>query len=166
MDKPLSRKDAFYLCGSICVALSLFCIIPSQFEINSAKEAMHWLPKQAEITDSRVVSSTTYSDNRKSTSYRAEIKGIWVENQRPFEIERIFFAQIQDRAIVEQTVKEYPPGKVVTVFVAPDNPYRVILKKDVSLTSMYWMQAVGAIFIIFGLIIFSEAKKKTPPPVL
>jgi len=166
MDKPLSRKDGLYLCGSLCVAFSLFCIVFPQNEINAAKEAMLWLPKKAEITHSRVVSTTNYDENRKSTSYVAEIKGVWVEDRGGFIIERISYAQISDRAMVENIVREYPPGKVATVFVAPDNPNHVILKKDVSLSAMYWMQAVGACFIIAALIIFSEARKlKTPPPV-
>lgn len=166
MDKPLSGKDALYLCGSFCVVLSLFCIVFPQQEINAAKEAMHWLPKKAEITHSRVVSTTTYGDNRTSTSYRADIKGVWVEDQGGFIIERVSYPQISDRSLVENIVREYPVGKIVTVFVAPDEPYRVILKKDVSLNSMYWAQAVGACFIIVALILFSEARKKTPTKIL
>jgi len=151
------RRAARKFFGVILLIFGLFFIIPSQHEINKAREGQDWRPRQAEITYSRVAQ---FGGGRADDAphYRADIGGRFLDDGQEFKIEQIAFAQIDTGSMARDYVRRYPVGKVAEVFASPDDPTRVILVKGVPVTAMYLLQGLGALLVAGALILFWRAR--------
>lgn len=155
----LRKRAACRFFGVILVIFGLFFIIPSQHEINEAMQARDWPPAKARITHSAVLrfgGSTVGTPD--APSYRADIRGVLLESGRAFALETISFGKIVTRGRVREYVGKNPVGAVVTVYVSPDDPSQVILEKEVDVTMMYLLEAIGGalLLIAVGLFIWSR----------
>lgn len=152
------RPAAFRFFAVILTAFGLFLILPSQCEIERARQASDWEPRQARITHSEVAQ---YGGGRAEDlpRYRADIRGVLLDGDRAFEIERIGFARIGTGSRVREYVRRYPVGEVVQVYVSPENPDRVVLVRDASPTPMYLLQAVGAVLIAIAAVLLMRARR-------
>ncbi|MGD2082481.1 MAG: DUF3592 domain-containing protein [Chromatiales bacterium] len=152
------RPAALRFFAVILTAFGLFLILPSQCEIERAREAADWEPREARITHSEVA---RYGGGRAEDPprYRADIRGVMLDSDRAFQIERIGFARIGTGSEVREYVRRYPEGEVVQVYVSPEDPDRVVLVRDASPTPMYLLQAAGAASIAIAVLLLLRARR-------
>ena len=152
------RPAALRLLAAILAAFGLFLIVPAQWEIERARQAADWEPRQARITRSEV---ETLGDGRAEDlpRYRADIRGVLLDGGPAFEIERIGFARIGTGAEVREYVRRYPVGETVEVYVSPQDPDRVVLVRDAAPTPMYLLQGAGAALIAIAAFVLLRARR-------
>ena len=152
------RPAALRLLAAVLTAVGLFLIVPSQWEIDRAREAADWEPREARITHSEVdeIGGGRAEDVPR---YRADIRGVLLDEDRAFEIERIGFARIGTGDEVRETVRRYPVGEVVEVYVSTVYPDRVVLVRDAAPTPMYLLQGAGAALIAIAVFLLLRARR-------
>ena len=133
--KRPNKKGLYRFLSVILIAFGLFFIIPSPFEINQANEASDWRPRRAEITDSNLMQ---------------------FGGGRGRDIPR-FVPEISHKTLAERYVQRFAEGRTVDVYVSPDDPGKVVLIRDVPLTKMYLLQAIGGILIALAVYLFFKA---------
>ncbi|MFC1703283.1 DUF3592 domain-containing protein [Candidatus Omnitrophota bacterium] len=155
-NKP-NKPALFKALSVILVIIGLFLIIPSQFDINKVNEAKNWLPRKARITLSKVIElrGSSTGDRR----YIAEIKGVFLDNNQDFDVYRVSFGQISGQSTGKEHVKMFPVGKTVEVYVSPDDPEKVILIRDVPLTSMHTLQGIGGFLMLIAMALFIKRRQ-------
>ncbi len=57
-------------------------------------------------------------------------------------------------------MRRYAEGTRVTAFVDPDEPDRVVLERETSLTSMYLLQALGAVLLVLAVLAFRRSRRE------
>lgn len=152
------RPGALRLLAAVLTALGLFLILPSQWEIDRARQAADWEPHEARITRSEVedMGGGRAADLPR---YRVDVRGLLLNEGQEFEIERIGFARIGTAAEARETLRRYPVGEVVEVYVSPQDPDRVVLIRDASPAPMYLLQAAGAALIAIAVVLLLRARR-------
>lgn len=158
-DKPALYKALGVL---LCVLASFF-IAPSWYEIQQARQASEWIAKSARITRAEV---GRYGGGRAHDIPRhaIDMQGIFLDSGQAFKVERIAFAQFSELDRIRAIIAEYTAGSEVVVYVAPDNPDRVVLQKDVDILPMIALICLGGVLAILGGIMFLKGKKSGEQP--
>jgi len=156
--KGPNKKGLYRFLAVILIVFGLFFIIPSQFEINQATEAADWLPRRAKITHSNLAQ---FGGGRGHDIPRfvPRIEGVFLDTGEEFKVYRVSFAEISHKTLAEHYVDRFAEGRTVEVYVSPEDPAKVVLIRDVSLTPMILLQAVGGILIALAVYLFFKAGK-------
>ena len=112
-----------------------------------ARASTEWLPVEARILDSEVVSErggTPYFFPR--VTYQYEVQGLTYHSSNVVLV-KVEYALAEARAIVGK----YPAGARVLAYVDPADPRTAVLEPGVGNTRQYATSAVvGGIFTVFG----------------
>jgi hypothetical protein len=87
------------------------------------------------------------------------MRGIFLESNENFVVERIAFGQFSDLRQIRALVNQYPPGSEMIVYSAPDNPSRVVLRKDADIMPMILMIFLGGACALFGGMAYLKGRK-------
>jgi hypothetical protein len=153
------NKPALYKAlGVLFFGLAIFFAIPSLYEIQQATQAADWIPRSARIINAEVAQ---YGGGRAHDIPRhtIDIQGTFSDSNQIFKVERIAFAQFNDLSQIRAVVAQYPPGSELIVYVAPDNPARVVLQKDVDISPMALMICLGGVCALLGAVAYLKGKK-------
>ncbi len=159
-DKKPNKKALYRFLAVILIVFGLFFILPSQHEINQAGRAAGWIPRPAKIIHSDL---RQYGGGRAHDipRYTPGIRGVFLDTGREFKVYRVSFAEISHKSLAEEYVNRFAAGRTVEVYVSPEDPTKVVLIRDVSLTQMYLLEALGSFLIVIALyLLFKSGKTK------
>jgi hypothetical protein len=154
--KP-NKRALYRFSAAILISFGLFFIIPSQIEINRAKQAENWIPRKAKITHSNI---RQFGGGRAHdiARYVPDIRGAFLDNNETFEVFRVSFAKVSNKSLAEGYVNRFSEGAIVEVYVSPTAPHKVVLIKDVSVTQMYIMEAIGGLLIALAVLSLGKSR--------
>ncbi len=156
MKKAISDLLSLEWIPFIFIPLGLFLILPSQNEIDLAREARNWKEVKAKISISKLQRGA-------DGGQILVIEGTILSTNQRFKTSRVCFGEIGTRSKKIKYLKRFPRGAVVDVYISPLDSSNVILINSNSLSDMYLLQSIG-IFLIFisliPVIIKIIAKKK------
>jgi hypothetical protein len=153
------NKSALYKAlGVLLWGLAIFFILPSIYEIQQATQAADWTPQNARITYAEVAQ---YGGGRAHDVplHAIDIQGKFLDTNETFKVERIAFGQFNDLSQIRMIIAQHPPGSELIVYVAPDDPNRVVLVKDVNIFSMIYLITLGCACAFVGTAIYLRGRK-------
>lgn len=117
--------------------------------LQNARVSESWPMTDGEITYSQIQIST----DDDGTSYHADVRFVYVAEDRRYEADTVSFGQYgsSDRNHAAGIVARYPVGQRVTVYYDPAKPETAVLEPGVTLGS-YLILGLGMIFLITSLI--------------
>jgi hypothetical protein len=144
-------------------------------QLKKAKESKKWPSVNGKIISSEVVRKKSNNSKRKSssTTYGAEIVYEYFVSEKKYSSNKISFSEYSSSDIshAQKIVNIYFPGKTVTVYYNPEDPYTAVLETGTTFVT-YIPVIISVIFSIIGgvclfililkfsLIIYFYIKKK------
>ncbi len=156
-DRP-NTPALFKALGILLLAVAIFFIAPSVYEIQQATQASDWIPQTARVTHAEVAQ---YGGGRAHDlpRYAIDMRGTFLETNENFVVERIAFGQFSDLRQIRALISQYPPDSEMIVYSAPDNPSRVVLRKDANIMPMTLMICLGGACALFGGMAYLKGRK-------
>ena len=102
------NKPALYKAlGALLVVLGCFFILPSIYEIQQAQQAKKWVPRDARVIHSEL---SQFGGGRAHDvpHYSIDMKGVFLDTNEVFRIERISFGTFNDASEIQRIVNQYP----------------------------------------------------------
>ena len=117
--------------------------------LQNARVSESWPMTDGEITYSQIQIST----DDDGTSYHADVRFVYVVEDRRYEADTVSFGQYgsSDRSHAAGIVARYPVGQRAAVYYDPAKPETAVLEPGVTLGS-YLILGLGMIFLIASLI--------------
>jgi len=134
------------------IITGMYTVIMGVFMVVQANASEHWIETQGTITVSEISSHTRYDDdNRKHTSYSADIEYSYEVNEQQYFCSRIsyFYSSSSLRQNAQKVCDTYPVGATVSVFYNPDNPSEAVLEQGSSWVVVIY-PLVGLLFLSIG----------------
>lgn len=147
------KEKIFGLLFLVIIGIGLICI--SYHEASMAHAAKSWPPRRATIIESKVETS---GQGKNSESFFL-LKAAYEDNGRTFRVRRIAYGHIRSGE-PEATVRHYPKGTKVTVYVNPDDSSDHVLDIQPDEAAMMWVMLVGCGLILLSVLGFLVVKVK------
>lgn len=166
-DSSASFEDIFGsgLAAILLLLLGVGVIGFAAFQAWSYLESVNWPTAQGEVVWAEVIEQSEYSNDRRRTNYRPDIRYTYTAGGQSYTHDAINFGQnicpepglcltldvsSSDRAEAQRYVDTYPRGASVTVTYNPDNPQEAVLERKLH-PAIYILVGMGVVLLVIGL---------------
>ncbi|ALG67561.1 DUF3592 domain-containing protein [Beggiatoa leptomitoformis] len=155
----IQKNSLFSIFAWLIIIMGMSLLFIGANEFNNAQHSTHWLETTGKIIQSDISQKLTSRDQTEHIIYSPHIRYEYTIEGRIYQADRVnFLPQATTQSAAEAVNKQYPIGKIVTVYFNPDDIKIAVLETGATIQN-YEPLIIGGVLLLLGIVLLRRQPK-------